>query len=59
MDPDGDFAGGLMAEVIDDGLQYPPRADLQAIAVYLASQPAVSHLAHKAGKKEKHGNSDF
>jgi len=39
--PDGDTAGGAMAEVIDEGLAHLERADLEAIAAYLASVPAV------------------
>lgn len=33
--PDGDYAGGAMAEVIDNGLTHLPEEDLRAIAVYL------------------------
>ena len=39
--PDGDFAGGLMAEVIDDGLQYLRPDDLEALAEYLQSLPPL------------------
>ena len=35
--PDGDFAGGLMVEVVDDGLSYLTRSDTEAIADYLRS----------------------
>ena len=51
MTPDGDFAGGLMAEVIDDSLQYLRKDDLAAIAEYIQSQPAVEHALSKADKK--------
>ena len=46
--PDGDYAGGLMAEVIDDGLQYLRPDDLQALAEYLKSLPPLA-----SGVKEK------
>ena len=39
--PDGDETEGLMHEVIEHGYEHVPEADLQAIAVYLASLPAV------------------
>jgi hypothetical protein len=48
--PDGDVAGGLMAEVIDGtlaGYKDLTRADLLAIAQYLKSIPAVRN---KIGK---------
>ena len=51
MTPDGDFAGDLMAEVIDDSLQYLHKNDLAAIAEYIQSQPAVEHAVRKADKK--------
>jgi mono/diheme cytochrome c family protein len=47
-DPDGDYAGGLMAEVIDEGLSHLTEADLQAIADYLRSLPPVEN---RVGKK--------
>lgn len=40
--PDGDTAGGLMAEVIDDGLRYLSKADLAAIAEFVKSQPPLT-----------------
>lgn len=51
--PDGDSAGDLMAEVIDNGLRYLTPADLRAIAAYLRSLPAIEHQVRKAKKKEK------
>ena len=39
--PDGDFAGGLMVDVIDEGLSKLPADDLKAIAAYLKSLPAL------------------
>lgn len=38
MTPDGDFSGGLMAEVIDNGYQYLTDEDVEAIALYLKTQ---------------------
>ncbi len=43
MDPDGDFAGGPMAEVIDTSLSHLPESDLRAIAAY-QTRAAVLHL---------------
>ena len=39
--PDGDFAGGVMVEVIDEGLSYLEPADIEAIADYLRSLEPV------------------
>jgi hypothetical protein len=39
--PDGDDAQNLMKEVIDHGYQHLPRADLEAIALYLESAPPI------------------
>ncbi len=41
--PDGDYAGGLMSEVIDEGLQHLTDQDRKAIAVYLKSLPPISN----------------
>ena len=41
--PDGDYAGGLMAGVIDDGLKYLTPEDTQAIAEYITTLPAIEH----------------
>jgi mono/diheme cytochrome c family protein len=41
--PDADFAGGLMASVIDDGLKYLSKEDVQAIAEFIMSLPPISH----------------
>ena len=51
MTPDGDFAGDLMAEVIDNSLQHLHKDDLAAIAEYMQSQPAIEHAVRKADKK--------
>lgn len=41
VDPNDDFAGGLMVEVIDESLRYLNREDLDAIVAYLKSIPAI------------------
>jgi hypothetical protein len=41
--PDGDDTQGLMAEVIEHGYAELPAEDLEAIAEYLASVPAIRH----------------
>lgn len=48
--PDGDCAGSLMAELIDNGLRYLPKMDLDAIAEYVGGLPASGNPARKAGK---------
>jgi mono/diheme cytochrome c family protein len=42
-DPEGDDVQGLMKEVIDHGYQYLEASDLQAIATYLKSLPAIQN----------------
>jgi mono/diheme cytochrome c family protein len=42
-DPDGDYAGGMMGEVIDEGLSHLTKADARAIAIYLKSLPPIEH----------------
>jgi mono/diheme cytochrome c family protein len=51
--PDGDSAGDLMAEVIDNGLQYLKKDDLAAIAEYVLSLPPVEHAVRKPKKKPR------
>jgi mono/diheme cytochrome c family protein len=51
--PDGDTAGDLMAEVIDDGLQYLHKDDLAAIAEYITALPPIEHAVAKPKKKKK------
>jgi mono/diheme cytochrome c family protein len=40
--PEGDVAGGVMAEVIEDSLSFLTRADADAIVTYLRSVPALT-----------------
>ncbi len=39
--PDGDYAGGAMADVVDDGLSYLKPGDIDAIAEYIESVKPV------------------
>ena len=48
--PDGDYIGGEMAEVIDESLSRLDRSDLDAIAGYLRSIPAVTHRIERQEK---------
>jgi mono/diheme cytochrome c family protein len=48
--PDGDYTGGEMAEVIDEGLSHLNRADLEAMAEYLWSIPPVTQRVERAEK---------
>ncbi len=50
--PDGDFAGGLMAEVIDNSLRHYTAEDIDALLEYLASVPAVEHALKKNKPKK-------
>jgi len=56
--PDGDYAGDIMAEFIDNGLSYLSASDRQAIAEYVLSSPAIEH-ALRAPKKSTQGKRDF
>jgi mono/diheme cytochrome c family protein len=55
--PSGDFAGDLMAEVIDHGTRYLKKADRQAIAVYVFSQPPLDNAVR--GKKKPKKKDEF
>lgn len=59
MTPDGDFAGDVMADVIDNGLRHLTRDDLRAIAVYVKSLPAIEHAVSKRKKDEPRKRDDF
>lgn len=41
MDPSGDFAGGVMARVVDQGTSRLTAGDRSAIADYILSRPAI------------------
>lgn len=60
MDPNGDFAGDLMAEVIDNSLTHLTQTDRAAIAHYVLSLPAIEHdLSDKKEKGEKKKTEEF
>jgi hypothetical protein len=42
--PDGDYTGGLMAEVVDEGLAYLSKQDIQAMVHYLQSLEPIEHV---------------
>ena len=52
--PDGDTAGSVMAEFIDDGLSHLTQSDLQAIAEYIRSLPPIEHEIQKKKKTAPH-----
>jgi mono/diheme cytochrome c family protein len=45
--PDGDYTGGLMAEVVDNDLKYLTPVDVEALATYIAALPPIYHVIHK------------
>lgn len=51
--PDGDYAGGAMAEVIDNSLAHLTKDDRQAIAVYIMSLPPLETVTHKNNRDKK------
>jgi mono/diheme cytochrome c family protein len=58
--PDGDSAGELMAEAIDNSLRHLTGEDRLAIAEYLRALPAIENAVRKADKaKKKAGDFDY
>lgn len=53
MTPDGDYAGGAMAEEIDNSTSHLTPKDRQAIAVYIMSLPPIEHSVQKNKKKQR------
>jgi mono/diheme cytochrome c family protein len=51
--PSGDYTGGLMAEVIDEGLSYLSAQDLRAIANYISSLTPIDHAVKRRDKKRR------
>ena len=51
--PDGDYAGDVMAEVIDNSLSHLTKDDRQAIAVYVMSLPSVESVSHERKPRQK------
>lgn len=52
MDPEGDYAGGLMADVIDHSTSRLSAADRRAILAYLRSIKPIRHRPVAAAKKK-------
>jgi len=52
--PDGDSAGDLMADVIDNGLRHLTKEDLRAIAAYVFSLAPIAHQVRKPREKSKY-----
>lgn len=59
MTPEGDFAGDLMAEVIDNGLKHLTKADHEAMAEYLLSLPPIEHRVGKQQKEKQEKKREF
>ncbi len=57
--PDGDYAGGLMAEVIDNSLRYLRKEDLAAIVAYILSLPPIEHAVRAKDKKTETKRDEF
>jgi len=51
--PDGDYAGDVMAEVIDNSLSHLTKDDRKAIAIYLMWLPSVKSEAHERKPRQK------
>ncbi len=59
MTPDGDTAGNVMAEVIDDGLSYLREEDAAAIAQYLKALPPIARPARNINKTAGHRKEEW
>ncbi len=57
--PSGDYAGGLMAEVIEHGTRHLTEADRAAIATYVLSLPAIENAVGRKERKEKKPRGEF
>ena len=51
LDPDGDTAGSIMAEFIDQGFSHLRKEDLQSIAEFISSLPPIEHSLRKKQKQ--------
>lgn len=51
--PNGDYTGGLMAEVVDNSLKYLTKEDADALAAYLLEVPAIANVVKSKEKKKK------
>ena len=59
MTPEGDFAGDVMAEIIDRSTSRLTPTDRAAIATYLQSLPPVEHAIRKDQPKPAGGRDEF
>lgn len=57
--PDGDTAGSVMAECIDNGLSHLSKSDLQAIAEFIKSLPPIEHSLRKKTKSAPHKKEEW
>ena len=58
-DPGGDYAGDLMAEVIDNGLKHLSEEDLRGIATYVLSLPAIENEVGRKRTKSKRDEFEY
>jgi mono/diheme cytochrome c family protein len=56
---DGDYTGGLMAEVVDESTRHLTAADREALATYLLSLPPIDNAVSKPEKKTKQPRGEF
>lgn len=56
MTPDGDFAGDLMAEMIEHSLKYLTKDDRRAVAIYILSRAPVENRLVREKKKKPSGD---
>jgi mono/diheme cytochrome c family protein len=57
--PDGDYAGGLMAEVIDESTSQLTAEDREALATYLLSLPPIENSVSKPKEKARRLRGEF
>jgi mono/diheme cytochrome c family protein len=57
--PGGDYAGGAMAEVIDESLGHLTAADRRALAEYLLSVPPIRNRVRDEAPQEETGGDGF
>lgn len=57
--PDGDYAGGMMAEVVDNSTAHLTRADREAIAEFIFSLPPVEHAVKRAPRQGKKNEFEY
>jgi len=57
--PGGDYAGGLMAEMIDNGLRDLDGADRRAIGAYVLALPPIENEIRRAPARKKKDRDEF